>query len=191
MHQRYGRWNNGENICMTIIDLYKVMVSSKAKARSEVVMEFLKEVCGSKDNVSRYEYNVEEFENYKIVLKRPGRFKKGFDFTVNIRGIYFKKQKRYENPSFTDIKKALSYAKENYASSYDKVKKEINNIFEVKSYDLENVKEIYFIDYEMKLHPIAIILLAIKWLFVSEDISYWNWSGRNMFMDDLKKLLLA
>ena len=59
MHQRYGRWNNGENICMTIIDLYKVMVSSKAKARSEVVMEFLKEVCGSKDNVSRYEYNVE------------------------------------------------------------------------------------------------------------------------------------
>ena len=85
----------------------------------------------------------------------------------------------------------MSYAKENYASSYDKVKKEINNIFEVKSYDLENVKEIYFIDYEMKLHPIAIILLAIKWLFVSEDISYWNWSGRNMFMDDLKKLSLA
>ena len=46
-------------------------------------------------------------------------------------------------------------------------------------------------DYENKKQPIAIILLAIKWLFISEDISYWNWSGRNMFMDNLKENSLA
>jgi len=34
--------------------------------------------------------------------------------------------------------------------------------------------------------PIAIILLAIKWLFIEQDITYWNWSGRNMLMNSLK-----
>ena len=48
-----------------------------------------------------------------------------------------------------------------------------------------------FSDYENNMHPIAIILLAIKWLFIAEDISYWNWSGRNKFMDCLKSEDLA
>ena len=76
---------------MTIIDLYEVMATSKSDARQKVVKAFLKEACGSKDETSRYEYNVEKYKEYKIVLKRPGVFKKGFDFTVNIRGLYFKK----------------------------------------------------------------------------------------------------
>ena len=176
---------------MTVIDLYEVMASSRSDIRKKVVISFLEENAGSKQKTSKYEYNVEQYENYKIVLKRPGVFKKGFDFTVNIRGMYFKKNRKYENPSFEDITKALKYAKNNYPQNYDLVKKEINSIFNVENYNLENVKEIYFMDYENKLHPIAIILLAIKWLFISEDISYWNWSGRNMFMDNLKENDLA
>ena len=176
---------------MTIVDLYEVMASSKAEARKKVVKAFLKESCGSKSETSRYEYNVEQYENYKIVLKRPGIFKKGFDFTVNIRGIYFKKNKRYENPSFEDIINTLRYVKKHFPKEYKYVKTEINNIFNVDKYDFSKIRHIQFKDYENKEHPIAIILLAIKWLFISEDISYWNWSGRNMFMDSLKEKNLA
>ena len=176
---------------MTIIDLYEVMATSKSDARQKVVKAFLKEACGSKDETSRYEYNVEKYKEYKIVLKRPGVFKKGFDFTVNIRGLYFKKNKHYENPSFEDIIKGLKYAKKNYSADYKYVEKEINNIFNVEQYDFSKIQHINFKDYENKEHPIAIILLAIKWLFISEDISYWNWSGRNMFMDSLKEKHLA
>ena len=172
---------------MTIVDLYEVMASSRGDIRKRVVLSFLKENAGSSDETSKYEYNVEQYEDYKIVLKRPGVFKKGFDFTVNIRGMYFKKNRKYENPSFDDIIDALKYAKKYYAENYDSVKLEINKIFEVEPFNLGNVKDIYFKDYTETLRPIAIILLAMKWLFISEDISYWNWSGRNMFMESLKK----
>lgn len=176
---------------MTIVDLYEIMASSRVEARKNVVEAFLKESCGSKSETSRYEYNVEKYEDLKIVLKRPGVFKKGFDFTVNIRGMYFKKNRRYENPSFEDIVNALNYAKKMFPNDYKYVKNEIKNIFDVEPYDFSKLKNIYFMDYENKKQPIAIILLAIKWLFISEDISYWNWSGRNMFMDNLKENNLA
>lgn len=176
---------------MTIIDLYQIMASSRVEIRKKVVLEFLKESAGSCNTTSKYEYNVEKYEDYKIVLKRPGVFKKGFDFTVNIRGVYFKKNRRYENPSFDDIKNALKYAKSFYKEEYQYVKEEINKIFFVDDYDLSKVKNIFFKDFEGNEHPIAIIVLAIKWLFISEDISYWNWSGRNMFMNDLKSEELA
>lgn len=176
---------------MTIVDLYEVMASSRIDVRKNVVLSFLKENSGSKEQTSKYEYNVERYGLYKIVLKRPGVFKKGFDFTVNIRGMFFKKKRKYENPSFDDVINALKYAKENYSRKYNAVKLEINKIFEVEDYNLENVKDIYFKDFEGELRPIALVLLAIKWLFISEDISYWNWSGRNMFMDSLKENELA
>lgn len=28
----------------------------------------------------------------------------------------------------------------------------------------------------------AMIILVIKWFFIEQDIRYWNYSGRNMFM---------
>lgn len=34
-------------------------------------------------------------------------------------------------------------------------------------------------------HPIQIILLAVKWLFMEQDCAYWNYSGRKMLMDAL------
>ena len=174
---------------MTIIDLYEIMAQNRADIRKKVVIEFLKESAGtgSGEKTSRYEYNVEKYSNYKIVLKRPGTFKKGFDFTVNIRGIYFKKKRRYENPSFDDIKSALNYTKKHFQEEYSLVKNEINHIFNVEDYDLSKIQHVQFKDFEGNFHPIAIILLAIKWLFISEDISYWNWSGRNMFMKELKE----
>lgn len=171
---------------MTIIDLYEIMATDRCDIRSKVVNEFLKENSGSSEETSKYEYNVETYKNYRIVLKRPGVLKKGFDFSVNTRGIYYKKKKRYESPTFDDVITALKYVKKNYKDRYDFVRKEINNIFEVENYELKNVENIMFLDYENNQHPIAVILLAIKWLFIAEDISYWNWSGRNKFMDYLR-----
>jgi hypothetical protein len=47
-------------------------------------------------------------------------------------------------------------------------------------FTLDSLKGIVFKDYEGTAHPIEIILLAIKWLFIEQDITYWNWSGRDM-----------
>lgn len=45
---------------------------------------------------------------------------------------------------------------------------------------------ICFLDYEGKEHPIEIIILAVKWLFMEQDCAYWNYSGREMFYTALK-----
>lgn len=176
---------------MTLVDLYEVMATSRNDIRSKVVNEFLKENSGTANKTSKYEYNVEIYGTYKIVLKRPGILKKGFDFSVNTRGILYKKQKRYESPTFEDVIKALKQIKITYPDKYYKVKKEINNIFNVEQYDINQLEDLFFLDYQGAKHPIAVIVLAIKWLFISEDISYWNWSGRNKFMDYLKSNELA
>lgn len=43
-----------------------------------------------------------------------------------------------------------------------------------------------FLDYSNQQHPIEIILLALKWLFIEQDFTYWNNSGRFMLYDTLK-----
>ena len=52
------------------------------------------------------------------------------------------------------------------------------------------------VGYLMAHHLIAgliilIILLAIKWLFIEQDITYWNWSGRNMLYNHLIEMGLV
>lgn len=169
--------------------LFKLIANTREDARQKVVLEFLNENFGTgkEDLASRYEYTVETYNDYSILLKRPGNRKKGFDFSVNTIGIFYKKKRRYTAPTFDDIKNALSYSKEHFSNEYESVKQIIEQIFNVKAYDLSTIKDIKFIDYERKEHPIVVMLLAIKWIFIAEDISYWNWSGRNKFMNELKE----
>ena len=49
----------------------------------------------------------------------------------------------------------------------------------------QGVPMIAFCDYEGRRHPIQVILLAMKWLFMEQDCAYWNYSGRQMFLDGL------
>lgn len=169
--------------------IFGLIANTREDARRKVVLEFLNENFGTgkEDLASRYEYTVEKYKDYSIILKRPGNRKKGFDFSVNTIGIFYKKTRRYTAPSFDDIKNALSYSKEHFSTEYELVKQIIEQIFNVKTYDLSTVQDIKFVDYEGKEHPIAVIVLAIKWIFIAEDISYWNWSGRNKFMNELKE----
>ena len=57
---------------------FKLRATTREEARSEVVREFLKEKHGEgkEDLASRYEYTVEKYKDYSIILKRPGNRKK-------------------------------------------------------------------------------------------------------------------
>ena len=61
--------------------------------RRELISVFLKEEPGNGNGnaASRYRYDAESYGEYSIFLKRPTRLNKGFDFTVNIEGMYFRK----------------------------------------------------------------------------------------------------
>ncbi|WP_372519644.1 hypothetical protein [Candidatus Ruminimicrobiellum ovillum] len=172
---------------ITVKRIRKIIANSKSEIREKIIKHFLKENSGTSSESSKYEYKVEKYKNYEIVLKRPG-FKKCFDFSVNTKGVFYKKNKnKSEKPKIEDIVKALDYSKEHFSTEYKSIKQIINQIFNVETYDLSSVQNIKFIDAEGKEHPIAVILLALKWLFVAEDVFYWNWSGRNATMNKLRE----
>lgn len=62
--------------------------------------------------------------------------------------------------------------------------KKQNGIYNCEDVCLDNVSA-SFRDYVGAEHPIQIILLAVKWLFMEQDCAYWNYSGRKMLMDAL------
>lgn len=178
---------------MSLHDIeYSFKSNNRTAIREEVAHLFVSEEpgTGQGENCSRYHYTVEHYNEYSIVIKRPTSLNKGFDFTVNIHGMYFKSNRRYSNPSHNDIFQTLEYVKSNYAKKYYSVALQINNIFQVKDYSFEGLEDIVFPDGDGKFRSVAIILLAIKWLFIEQDITYWNWSGRNMLYNRLKEMRL-
>ena len=161
---------------------FELPFGDRASKRCALIEFSLAELPGTgrNENASRYQYNVDAYNNYYIFLKRPTQLNKGFDFTVNISGLYFKKNRRYRNPSHQDIYDALSCCKKQFPNEYTKVMSAITEIYNCNDVDIADVQAT-FSDHEGNAHPIQIIILAIKWLFMEQDCAYWNYSGREMF----------
>lgn len=169
---------------------------NRTTKRKALISYFLEEKPGTGNgaNASRYRYDVESYQyesnSYSIFLKRPTQLNKGFDFTVNIEGLYFKKKRKYSNPSHEDVFNALSDCKRSHPFEYEKVKKIIIEIYDCKDPNLNEINA-FFSDYSGQSHPIQVIILAIKWLFMEQDCAYWNYSGRAMLFQNLKELGLV
>lgn len=168
--------------------VFNLTSKNRFEIRKELILKFIEENpgTGKGKKASRYRYNVETYKEYGIYLKRPTSLNKGFDFTVNIDGLSFKKKRRYSTPSHADIINALINCKENYLNEFSKVMNAINEIYNCTSPNLNNINA-YFYDFENQKHPIQIILLSIKWLLIEQDCAYWNYSGRAMFYNKLKE----
>ncbi len=168
--------------------LHSDLDSRRYTQRRFLIERFLNEIPGhgSGEHASRYQYNVESYGEYGIFLKRPTQLNNGFDFTVNVHGMYFKKNRRYSNPSHQDIFNALSDCKDLYPDNYERVRTAITEIYNCMETDLHLIHA-NFMDYEKIEHPIQIILLAIRWLFMEQDCAYWNYSGRRMFFNALSE----
>lgn len=166
---------------------YTLTINNRQQMRNDIIDLFKNEQpgTGTGANAARYIYEVENFNNYKIQLCRPANLNKGFDFTVNITGLYFKKKRCYSNPSHKDVISALLYCKQNYPNYQSIIIPLINDIYNCKNITVSQ-SGITFLDYNGQQHPIEIILLALKWLFIEQDFTYWNNSGRSMLYNSLK-----
>lgn len=169
-----------------VID-YTLPVGNRRTMRQNLIQTFLYEEpgTGAGDYASHYQYNVEYWGDYGIFLRRPTQLNKGFDFTVNIDGLFFKKNRRYSNPSHQDIIDALTDCKINFPRIYPSIARKLQKIYHCEPISL-NPSGATFCDYAGYEHPIEIILLAVKWLFMEQDCAYWNYSGRAMFYNALE-----
>lgn len=162
-------------------------VGDRNKVRMAVVKEFSKEESGKgKDKLaSRYTYYVETLaEGNRIYLRRPANLHNGFDFVVGVENINFNPNgRKRSNPKHDDIINDLQAKKKESLQKY----KQLFSVLE-KVYKCESItdKEMIF-TFKSGYSP-ELIIKTLKWLFIEQDIRYWNYSGRDMLWEAIKNI---
>ncbi|WP_304181978.1 Dam family site-specific DNA-(adenine-N6)-methyltransferase, partial [Leptotrichia trevisanii] len=171
---------------MNEIELYNFNFSSRKEWRKSLILEFLKEEAGTGKGelASRYKYYVEILKNgEKIYLNRPATLNYGMDFTVHLENTQFRLQgPARDMPSHSNIIDDLKQKQLENFCEYEKVKKILNKLYNCEFVNEEEYSNIYFaIGIEIEG-----ILKIVKWLFLEQDVTYWNYSGRGMLYQCLK-----
>lgn len=166
---------------------FTLTANNRTDIRTELTNLFLQEQpgTGKGTNTSVYIYEVETLQNgEKIYLKRPARLNKGFDFEINVSNTNFGIKRRTTMPSHQHIYNDLILKKSENLADFTRLKELINRI-----YLCQTVTEVEMLNFNFTFgFPTDLILKVIKWLFIEQDITYWNWSGRAMFYSGLSSL---
>lgn len=155
--------------------------------RDELIKIFLEEEpgTGKGELCSFYNYYVDTLRDGKrIIIKRPARLNKGFDFEVHVEDLNFGTARFRTMPSHKDIVDDLEVKFHEKPEDAEKVRECIEELYECKSLNDAKLSDFKF----ETGHPIDAILKSIKWLFIEQDMTYWNWSGRAMLHNHLKNL---
>lgn len=134
---------------------------------------------GSGEKASRYIYYVEKLKSGdRVYLQRPANLHNGFDFLVCVENTdYSEVGKRRRNyPKHDDFHHDLKAKQEEDPIMYERLHGLLLNIY--KCHDVSD-EEMDAISFSSGL-PVDHILKTIKWLFIEQDIRYWNYSGREM-----------
>jgi hypothetical protein len=154
---------------------------TRNEVRMRVVNAFAKEDPGkgNGDKSSRYIYYVENLSSGdRVYLQRPANLHNGFDFLVCVENAnYAPHGKRKRNyPKHEDIAFDLKNKKQENPEMYALLYVLIKKVFECHDVADEEVDSISF----SNGLPVDHVLKVLKWLFIEQDIRYWNYSGRNM-----------
>jgi hypothetical protein len=154
--------------------------------RMSVVEQLSKELCGKGkgEKATHYIYYVETLSNgNRIYLKRPAWLHNGFDFVVCVENTNFNPKGRFRNnPSHEDIFNDLVNKKNENYTIYKQLHKIIDDTYNCRSMDLLGASKLKF----RGGHPCDLIIGSLKWLFIEQDIRYWNYSGREMLWNGIK-----
>lgn len=154
---------------------------SRDEVRMRVVNAFASEEpgMGRGNSASRYIYFVETLRSGdRVYLQRPANLHNGFDFLVCVENAnYASPGKRRRNyPKHEDFETDLQAKKEENSERYMRLYSLLKRIYECEDVSDAEMTELHF----NSGLPVDHVLKAIKWLFIEQDIRYWNYSGRNM-----------
>lgn len=117
----------------------------------------------------------------KLFIVRPGR-KKNFDFKVDVTADFGLKEGSHEQ-----IALDLKDKKRQNPKSFEELVYAITEIYECRESDADFVLQRYP-NLQLAFNTgarVEILLKVIKWLFIMEDIFYWDYEGRGMLYNAL------
>lgn len=140
---------------------------------------------GTGDLASRYWYIAEELsDGTRIILKRPGTINNGIDFAIWVEKVRFRTKKgkeRYMPPSLQNILDDLRIKKVENPTLYRQLLVEIENIYNLRPFNFNSLR------FSNGLPP-ETLLNIVKWFFVEQDMTYWNKTGRAMYMGKIMEV---
>lgn len=156
---------------------------TRSQFRERVIEVFLKEDpgTGTSELASKYVYFVETLATgRRVFLTRPARLNNGFDFEIRVEGMKFAsaKGRTTNRPSHPVIFQDLVQKKAEDGKAYTDLFKLIERIYNCEEISPESYAHLTF----ASGLPVDMLLHVIKWFFIEQDITYWNYSGRAKFM---------
>ena len=155
-------------------------IGKRNDIRMAIVNAFSTETPGTgKDTLaSRYTYYVETLEDSRrIYLRRPANLHNGFDFIVCVENTNFNPSGRKRNyPTHDDIINDLREKFIHNPSDYEILFPILKSVHDCQPIEKHNLENLNF----KTGFPCDLIIKVIKWLFIEQDIRYWNYSGRDM-----------
>jgi len=158
---------------------------SNEGTRNEVRMRLIEQLAreapgtGSGDGATRYRYYVETLSTGdRVYLQRPANLHNGFDFLVCVENANYNSDGYYQRnyPKHIDIQQDLEAKKAENDAMYARLHDVLLQVYECHDVSEADYADIHF---SMGL-PVDHIVKTIKWLFIEQDIRYWNYSGRAM-----------
>jgi len=148
---------------------------TRHKIVKKVVDTFIKTEYQEKGKGVEFWYPVENLPNNKrLFIVRPGH-KKNFDFKVEVT-----EEMRLEEGSHKQIALDLRTKEQEDQQKFKELLQAIGEIYHCSENDINRLLEIYpSIKKPFQTGAdIEVLLKVIKWLFIMEDIVYWDNEGR-------------
>ena len=161
-----------------IIECNKIEISGDSPRHEivkRVVDTFIKAEYQEKGKGVGFRYPVENLSGKKrLFIVRPGH-KKNFDFKVEVT-----EEMRLEEGSHKQIALDLRTKKQEDQKEFKDLLQAIGEIYRCSENDIGRLLEIYP-DIKQAFQTgadVEVLLKVIKWLFIMEDIVYWDNEGR-------------
>lgn len=174
----------------TVIE-WQLLEETREGLRVAVLMKWAEEECGNANAFQRYRYNVEQLPNGGLVyLHRPAFKNKGCDFVVNCDpGIPRDDGRKHKNPRHVDLIGELKLISEQITNGCTWVLAAVDAVWRCEDVTKTCASLCKKIDNPDLAFRAERALKVAKWLFIEQDITDWNTSGRDMLMDGIRDAL--
>ncbi len=172
-----------EEICFNKIDIRGNI--ARHEIVRKVVNTFIDFEYDKKQKGIVFKYKVEELPNNQFLyIVRPGH-KKNFDFKVEV-----KEEFNLHDGTHKDIASDLKSKKEENKDKFNIVFDVLTGIYKCEENNVDILlKNLLNNTNFTKGASVEILLKVIKWLFIMEDIVYWDNEGRAFLYNYLKYVI--
>jgi hypothetical protein len=129
-----------------------------------------------------FQYPVETILNSKLFIVRPGH-KKNFDFKVHVDSSF-----GFGEGSHVEIAKDLRNKKHENQQRFKELLNIVTKVYNCSENDIDKILKIHsYLEKSFKSGAkVEVFLKVVKWLFIMEDIVYWDNEGRAFLFNFLR-----